>query len=157
MTSLPDYYMYRQFALGELLGTVFFRNSENPLIETVAPYDGTYDSEDPFAGELKNASGVEIHRPLFTAQGGVFEYYQDLNNLITEAGMTGKVGDARITNNGIEVFTERIQMILRAPLNRLQDTVAASWKFIGDWPVRTDATTGDKARYKRFITIEHGA
>ena len=34
-TSLPDYYMYRQFALGEILNTVFYRNSENPLPETV--------------------------------------------------------------------------------------------------------------------------
>ena len=158
MTSLPDYYMYRQFALGELLGTVFFRNSECPVQETVETGPaGEFSQEDPFAGELVNASGVKVHRALFSSQGGVFEYYQDMNNLLTDAGITGKVGDARITNNGIEVFTERIQMILRAPLNRLQDTVAASWKFIGDWPVRTDATTGDAARYKRFVAIEHGA
>ena len=158
MTSLPDYYMYRQFALGELLGTVFFRNSECPVTETVETGPGySYSPDDPFAGPLFNADGVPVHRALFSASGGVFEYYQDMNNLLTDAGITGKVGEARITNNGIEVNSERIQLILRAPLNRLQDTVAASWKFIGDWPVRTDATTGDAARYKRFVAIEHGA
>lgn len=161
LTSLPDYFMYRQFALGELLGCVFFRNSEAPIDATV---DGgptaTYSQDDPFAGELFNsgaATGVPIHRPLFVGQGGIYEYYQDLGQLITDAGVTGRVGEPSITNNGIEVMSERIQLIIRAPLNRLQDSVSTSWKFIGDWPVRTDATTGDAARYKRILAIEHGA
>lgn len=161
LTSLPDYFMYRQFAIGELLNCVFFRNSECPVSETVEPKDGvTFSQDDPFAGELTNngtAAGVQIHRPLFTAYGGIMEYYQDLSQLVTEAGMTGRVGEPRITNNGIEVFSERIQLIIRAPLNRLQDNVSTAWKFIGDWPVRTDATTGDAARIKRFACIEHGA
>jgi len=160
LTSLPDYYMYRQFALGELLNTVFFRNSECPLPETVeGGLTATYTPDDPFAGELYNdgtPAGVKIHRALFTGQGGVYEYYQDLAGLITDAGLTGKVGEPRVTNNSIEVFTERIQLILRSPLNRLQDQVSTSWKFIGDWPVRTDATTGDAARYKRFAVVMSG-
>ncbi len=160
MTSLPDYFMYRQFALGELLNTVFYRNSENPVPETVEGGRlGVFEQEDPFAPELYNnglPTGVKIHRTLFTAQGGIYEYHQDLSGLITEAGITGKVGEPRITNNSIEVFTERIQLILRSPLNRLQDLVATSWKFIGDWPVRTDAATGDDARYKRFCSVLSG-
>ena len=161
LTALPDYFMYKQFALGEILNTVVFRNSENPLKETVFPNDGvTYDLNDPFAGELfsnGNAStGVPIHRTLLTAQGAIFEYYQDLGNLITEAGVTGKVGSSTINNNGIEVNTDRIQLIIRSPLNRLQDLVSTSWKFIGDWPIRTDVTTGDVARYKRIIQILSG-
>ena len=160
LTSLPDYYMYRQFALGELLNTVFFRNSECPVPETV---DGgetaTYTQDDPFAGELYNdgtPNGVKVHRALFTGQGGIYEYYQDLSGLMTDAGITGKVGEPRVTNNSIEVFTDRIQLILRSPLNRLQDLVSTSWKFIGDWPTRTDATTGDAARYKRFVEVQAG-
>jgi hypothetical protein len=163
LTALPDYFMYQQFAIGQLLGCAFFRNSECPIPQTVVGGNTTfvsgslsYSLQDPFAGELVNSSGVVIHRPLFTAQGGIMEYWQDLSGLITEAGVTGKVGEPRISNNGIEVFTDRIQLILRSPLNRLQDTVAASWKFIGDWPVRTDATTGDASRYKREIVIQHG-
>lgn len=161
LTSLPDYFMYKQFALGELLGTVVFRNSECPLVETVSPNDGTtFSLDDPFAGELfsngNSSTGVKIHRTLLTAQGAIFEYYQDLGQLITEAGVTGKVGNATINNNGIEVNTNRIQLIIRSPLNRLQDLVSTSWKFIGDWPVRTDATTGDAARYKRMVQIESG-
>jgi hypothetical protein len=163
LTSLPDYFMYKDFAIGELLGCVFFRNSENPLPETVeGGLTGTFTEDDPFGGELTNdgaapsGANVTVHRPLFVGQGLIHEYYQDLGQLITEAGVTGKVGEPRITNNGIEVMTERIQLIIRAPLNRLQDLVASTYKFIGDWPARTDVTTGDAARFKRAVTIEHG-
>jgi len=161
LTALPDYYMYRQFAIGELLNCVFFRNSECPLAETVdGGLTATFSQDDNFAGELFNngnaSTGVKVHRPLFVGQGLLHEYYQDLAGLITEAGITGKVAEPRITNNGIEVFSERIQLIIRAPLNRLQDSVSTSWKAIADWPARTDATTGDRARYKRTIAIEHG-
>lgn len=163
LTSLPDYYMYKQFALGELLNTVFFRNSECPTTDTVVGQGGkttaaslTFDARDPFCGELLNATNVKIHRMLFSAQGGIFEYYSDLAPLISEAGINGKVGDPRIVNNGIEVLSERIQLIIRGPLNRLQDQVSTSWKFIGDWPVRTDAATGGSARIKRFLVVEHG-
>lgn len=160
MTSLPDYFMYRQFALGELLNTVFFRNSENPVPETVEGGQlGVFTQDDPFAGELYNngiPTGVKVHRVLFTGQGGIYEYHQDMSGLVTEAGVTGKIGEPRVTNNSIEVFTDRIQLILRSPLNRLQDLVSTSWKFIGDWPVRTDSTTGDAARYKRFCAVLHG-
>jgi hypothetical protein len=163
LTSLPDYFMYQQFAIGQMLGAAFFRNSECPLPETVSGAPTSYvapsasfSENDPFCGELINPTGVVIHRALFSGQGGILEYYQDLNQLVTEAGIVGKVGAASINNNGIEVFTDRIQLIIRAPLNRLQDSVATSWKFIGDWPLRTDAVSGDTARYKRFVAIEHG-
>lgn len=159
LTALPDYYMYRQFALGELLNTVFFRNSENPVVETVVGgLTATFDVRDPFVGELTTngaVGGDKVHRMLFTAQGGIFEYYSDLEALVTEAGITGKTGDPRIVNNGIEVFSERIQLVIRGPLNRLQDMVSTSWKIIADWPVRTDAATGNQERFKRFRVIEH--
>ncbi len=162
-TSLPDYVIYRQFALGEMLNIVFFRNTESPIRETVQTLNDvgvTYSTEDQFGGELYSngnaTTGTPIHRVLLSAQGGIYEYFQDLMQLITDAGVTGKVAEPRIVNNGIEVMSDRIQLIIRGPLNRLQDLVSVSWKFIGDWPARTDATTGDTARYKRFITIEHG-
>ena len=163
LTSLPDYYMYKQFALGVLLNTVFFRNSECPIPETIVGAAGvvtpTFNQKDNFTGELYNNgsnTGVKVHRPLLVGQGFIHEYYQDLGALITEAGLTGKVGEPRITNNGIEVFSDRIQLIFRSPQNRMQDLVATSWKFIGDWPVRTDVLTGDLARFKRVVAIEHG-
>ena len=158
LVSMPDYYMYREYAIGEILGCVYFRNTECPQVETVyGASTSTFDQGDNFAGELSNAGGYYIHRPLVVGQQGIYEYYQDLDQLITEAGVTGKTGNATITNNGIEVSTDRVQLIIRSPLNRLQDMVATSWKFIGDWPVRTDVTTGDAARFKRVCAIVHAS
>lgn len=158
LTSLPDYYMYRQFTIGELLGCVFARNSECPIPETVrgSGTDGnTYSLKDPFGALITNTSSDEIHRPLFIGQGAIMEYYADQSVLLTEAGVTGRIGEPKITNNSIEVFTDRIQLILRAPLNRTQDLVSATWRWMGDFPLRTDVTTGDAAKYKRLQVIEH--
>jgi len=160
LTSLPDFYMYKQFGVGVLLGTIFIRNSESPIPETVVGgLSATYSDADHFAGELFNngaTTGVKVHRPIFGGQSLIMEYHSDLSQLITEAGVQGKVAEPRITNNGIDVFTERIQLIIRAPQNRLQDMVSTSWKFIGDWPVRTDGAVGAPAYYKRACVVEHG-
>jgi hypothetical protein len=165
LTSLPDYYMYQAQAIGQIQGTAFFTNTESPLPETVvaAPTSfvapsANFSQKDPFPGELINPTGVRIHRTMFTAQGGIMEYYKDLfsGSWVTEAGLTGKFAAPQITNNAIEVFTERIQYVLRAPLDRLQQKVSASWRFVGDWPVRTDVTTGDRARFKRFCVVQSG-
>ncbi len=165
LTALPDSYFYSQFAIGKLLGTVFFRNTENPVPETVigggaAGATPAFDLRDPFPGEMWNngssTTGVKIHRILFTAQGGVMEYYNDMSQLITEAGLNGKLAEPNVVNNGIEVFSDRIQLVIRAPQNRLQDLVSVSWRFMGDWPLRTDAATGNASRYKRFSVVNHG-
>lgn len=162
ITALPDYYMYKQMALGEALGTVFFQNSECPSGSTVTRSGvlETYSVADPFAGQLYSddlpATGNPVHRPLFTGAGCIHEYYLNLDLLTTEAGVGGKVGAPKLTNNGVEINAERIQLIIRWPQDRLQNTISTSWKFIGDWPVRTDVTTGDAARYKRSLVIEHG-
>jgi hypothetical protein len=165
LTALPDYYMYQAQALGQIQGTAFFTNTESPLPETVvnAPTSFVapslnYSLDDPFPGELINPTGVRIHRTLFSGQGGIFEYYKNLfsGSWMTDAGVTGRFAQPLITNNSIEIFTDRIQLVLRAPLDRLQQKVATSWRAIMDWPVRTDATTGDKARYKRFVAVQSG-
>jgi len=35
------------------------------------------------------------------------------------------------------------------------DIVTSIWRSIMDWPTRTDATTGDAARHKRTVVVEH--
>lgn len=165
-TSLPEHSQYKDFAMGVSLGTIFIRDAETPYsgagnVETGNGGDGvTYTDNDPFAGELYAGevpgTSTPVHRPLFVAQNAIFEYYLELMQLITDAGIQGKAGTARITNNGIQVMAERIQILIREPQNRTQDQVATTYKFIGDWPVRTDSAVGDVARYKRLACIEHG-
>ena len=159
-TALPDYYMYKDFVVGEILGTLMIANTECPIASTVVGgKTGTYSQNDPFAPLLFSngnpATGVPLHRVLFTAQGAANEYHQDQEALITEAGITGVIAEPNITNNAIQVYTDGIELIIRAPLNKLQDQVTTSWRFVGDWPVRTDAATGSDSRYKRTEVVVH--
>jgi len=159
-TSLPDYYYYRQYALGEFLGVLFLDNTECPVPATVVGGPtATFDTRDPFAPELYSngnaTTGTPVYRVLFTGQGAINEYYLDQEGLITQAGLNGQVGAFSITNNGIEVFSDRIKLIIRAPVDKLQQMVTMSWSLFADWPVRTDAATGDASRYKRTISLLH--
>lgn len=161
LTGRPDNYMYTDFVLGKALNTVFICNTEAPEPRTVYPYDGiTFSPKDAFAPELTNdglTTGMSVQRMLFTGFGLIYEYYQDPSLYITEAGITGKMGDCQVSNNGIEITAERVKMIMRAPLNRLQDVVSTSWLFVGDWPCRTDAAApGTNARYKRALVCRSG-
>lgn len=155
--SIPDYVHYREFALAQIAGVTFYRNTEAPLIATV--------DQDPnfgftYAPELQNAAAtpVEIHRPIFTGQGAIEEKFLDESRYISEAGVVGKIGEFAVLNNGIQVMTERIRLILRAPLDRLQQQTSASWSFSGDWPIPSDSTTPTSpADFKRAVCVQHGA
>lgn len=157
--SIPDYIHYREFAVAKLLNTTFYRNTESPLNATV--------DQDPnfgftFAPEIFNTpavgSAVEIHRPLFTGQGYIEEKYLDESKYISEAGTIGKIGEFAVVNNGMQVMTERIRLILRAPLDRLQQQTSAAWSFSGDWAIPSDQSVqSSPADFKRAVVVQHGA
>jgi hypothetical protein len=152
--SLPDYVHYRRFAAGVLLGSVFYRNNETPYLTTC--------DDDPTVGathafETVNAGGVNIHRPICTGLGAIEEKYLDEGKFISEAGVTGKIGEFAVTNMGVQVMTERIRLVLRAPLDRLQQLNSSSWSISGDWPTPTDALApGGTAAYRRAAVVVHG-
>ena len=60
-----------------------------------------------------------------------------------------------ITNGGVQVMTDRIRYIIRAPLDRAQQVVGQMWSWSGDFAIPTDLLTGDSARFKRAVVIEH--
>ncbi len=151
--SLPDYIHYRRFAVASLLGCTFYRNSE-------APTSGTVDDNTNYGWttgfELSNAAGYAVHRPIFTGQGAIEEKYLDESRYISEAGITGKIGEFAVVNGGMQVMTERIRLILRAPLDRLQQVTGAAWSISGDWCLPTDVTsTTTNAAFKRAQVVCH--
>lgn len=160
-TSLPDYIHYREAALGHLLGMLFFRNSENPRIAnsgatTATGGTGLYSRE--IAGETQNNNGaVEVHRALVLGMGASYEKFLPESAYLSEAGALGKIGEFAIVNNGLAIDIERVRYIIRAPLDRLQQVVAQSWSWTGAFAVPSDFTSGDNARYKRAVVVEHGA
>ena len=153
--SIPDYIHYRRFALAFLAGCTFYRNTEAPTTATV--------SENPQFGhttafELTNPTGVTLHRPIFLGQGCIEEKYLDQSRLISDAGVQGKIGEFAVVNGGMQILTERIRLILRAPLNRLQTVTGSAWSFFGDFGVPTDALSlSSPANFKRAAIVVHGS
>lgn len=159
--SLPDGVAYRDLAIGEAVGCYFYRNTENPDANTVSttiaiPGGGGAATLAPeIGGELTNDTGLPIRRVIVTGGGALYEKYIDESKFITEAGVTGKIGQFSIVNGGVAIMTRRIRFILRSPLDRLQQVVGQTWSWSGDFPVPSDALEGDGARFKRAVVIEH--
>lgn len=152
---------YADFVINRLLGCTFYRNNENPVPENVeGGTTATFTALDPIAGELfsnGNAStGARCHRAIAIGGEALREYFANQRALETEAGITGVVSQgARIVNNGVQIDVDRIRVIQRAPIDRLQQNVSSAWSFLGDFVVRTDAATGDAAAFKRVVNIIH--
>jgi hypothetical protein len=152
--SLPDYIHYKRFALASFLGVTFYRNNEAPFFNTC---DADPDTGATHGFELVNGSSVNLHRPIFTGQGVVEEKYLDESRYISEAGVQGRIGEFSVTNGGVQVMTERIRLVLRAPQDRLQQNTSSAWSFSGDWPIPTDELApGSGATYRRAVVLVHG-
>lgn len=157
-TALPDHVYYQEAFIGTIAGIAFYLNTEAPDYANTGDRTATgtnaFYSQD-IGAETTNESGVNIGRIVVSGRGALVEKYLDEKQYITEAGVTGKVGEFTVVNAGIEVQTERVRLILRAPLNRLMDIVAASWSITTCFPVPSDVSSGGPERFKRAIVIEH--
>jgi hypothetical protein len=135
-----------------------FSNNETPDLNNSGTRTATgtsafYSSD--IAAETTNESGVNIGRTIITGRGAIYERWLDeRKHYVSEAGITGKVGEFTVVNGGIEVKTERIRLILRAPINRLQDVVAATWSITTSFPIPSDVGSGGPELYKRAVIIE---
>ena len=163
LTALPNHPYFEQGLIGAIAKIAVFENVESPDLNNAGARTATgaggagalsMYSEDVGA-ETTNAAGVNVGRVLVTGRGAMYERWLDERQYVTEAGITGKVGGFTIVNQGIEVMTERIRLILRAPINRFQDKVAATWSCTTSFPIPSDVTSGGPQRYKRAIIIEH--
>lgn len=164
MTGVPENAMFRDLALGVVQGCLLISNNESPGVlnsGTLADSrsgdtDAEYSPE--FYAEMRNSEGVAIQRSIMTGGGAIREKYVDEMEFGSDAGYTGKVGSWAVTNNGIAIPVERIRMIVRAPLDRMQQLVSLAWSFSGDWGIPTDLLGGmTGSRYKRAIVIESGS
>lgn len=158
-TALPDSMAYRDLAIGQMVGCRFYRNTEVPNSQNSGNLVSTgtnSQSSGSVGAEIVNETGLPVQRAIVIGGGAVYEKYLDESKYITEAGVTGKIGEFTVVNNGVQVMTNRIRYILRAPLDRLQQVVAQSWSWSGDFPIPSDAETFDAARFKRAVVVEHG-
>lgn len=159
-TSRPDDAYYQEAFLGTTMGGAeHFMNTEVPNSGnsgtlTSTSTGGAFYASD-IGAEVVNNTGVRIGRVIITAKGALQERYFDEKRYVTEAGVTGKIGEFGVMNNGIAIETLRTQLILRAPLNKTMDVVDATWTSSTAFAAPTDISSLGPQRYKRAIVIEH--
>ncbi len=159
--SIPNDSPYRTGHIAELIGCRFYMNNETPLLTTVSATVadgggvGSALCAPEIGADVVNQTGINIQRTIIIGGGVGYEKYIDESKFISDAGVTGKIGEFSIINNGVAVMTDRVRMILRAPLDRMQQIVGTSWSWSGDFPVPSDAFgQGSTARFKRAIVLE---
>ena len=153
--SLPAHVIYQEGFIGTMAGIMFILNNEAPeaynsgnLVSTSGL--GEYASE--IGSEITNGAGVPLGNLLITGKGSIYERYLDESQFVTEAGTMGKIGEFNITNNGLQIMTERIRLVLRAPQDRLQQTVSTAWSVTTSFPTPSDLTApSGPQRYKRAV------
>lgn len=159
--SIPSDSPYASLAIGQLLGCRFYRNREAPISTNVGTLidtsggAGSARAASEIGAEVINQAGVGIQRTMIVGGGSIYEKYLDESKYISEAGVTGKVGEFSVVNNGLSIMTDRIRLVLRAPLDKLQQVVSQTWSWSGDFAIPSDALTGSPARFKRAQIIEH--
>lgn len=157
-TSLVDHTYYQEAFLGTIAGIAFYLNNESPDWNNTGARTATgtnaFYSED-IGAETTNEGGINVGRIIVTGRGAMVEKYLDEKSYVSEAGITGKVGEFTVVNAGVEVQTENVRLILRAPMNRLQDQVAASWSITTSFACPTDISAGTAEKFKRCVVIEH--
>lgn len=161
--SVPDNMRYARFAVGRMLGCIFITNNESPNAlnsgTLVATGRGSAEIASATGAITRNRAGVGLVRSIVTGGGSIYERWIDESAAFSsEAGYTGKVGSFSIVNGGLQVSTDRVRYILRAPQDRLQQVVSQSWSFSGGWAIPSDSGGGLSAsRFKRAVTIESGS
>lgn len=156
--SLPDSVTYRDGLLGELYGILFYENNENPDSTNVGALKATgaqsfYASA--IGAEVTNATGVQIGRAIITGRGALIEKGLDEEAYLTEAGVTGKIGEFNVINGGVQVQTKRTRLVIAAPLDRLMQFVRTTWSFTAGWAAPSDQTApGGNERFRRAVVLE---
>jgi len=130
LTSLPDSDEMRRGVLGTIGNVKLIINTECPNVNNAGALTATgtnafYASE--IGAEVVNNTGINIGRVIVTGKGALYERGLDEKAYVSEAGITGKLGQFDITNMGMSVATDRITLIIRAPLNRTMDKVSTTW------------------------------
>jgi len=162
-TALPDGIRYAQGFIGHMSGILFFMNTESPvttnvgnLIQTGNPSFGTGQAllGQDIDAEIVNDSGIQIGNVIITGRGVMYERTLDESQFVTEAGTTGKIGEFSVINNGIAIETDKIRLVIRAPLDRLMQKVSAAWSISTSFPIPTDLTAQNgNMRYRRALCL----
>ncbi|WP_405888884.1 hypothetical protein OG762_37045 [Streptomyces sp. NBC_01136] len=127
--------VYRDLSIGRFAGIDWVRNLEAPVITNGG-----------------SAGTLTVHRPIVLGANALMSApFEGTNNLLAGTGVED-VPEIRsiAAAPGVDVT-----LLVRPAQDRLQQVIASTWSWVGDYGVPSDAGTGDAALYKRGVVIEH--
>jgi hypothetical protein len=158
MQSLPNGEYYQEAFVGRIGSFQAYNNNEAPELGNVGATTATGTNAlyaEEIGAEVVNETSFRVARTIVTGRGALVEKGYDEDRFLTEAGVTGKIGELQIVNNGITIVTDRIKLYMRAPLNRTGDKVASTATISTSFTPPSDIAAGAPSRYKRAVVIEH--
>jgi len=150
--------VYAGLIIGRGLGCTWYTNNETPTqynVEALYATGSNALSSPNVGAEVVNETGVPVARTIITGGGALYELWIPEEEYETEVGLLGVAKTFNVTNAGVVINTDRIRHLIRKPLDVLQRIVDQAWSFSGDWAVPTDVLTGNGAKYKRAVVLEH--
>ncbi len=124
--------IFQDLSIGRFSGIDWVRNIEAPTITPV--------------------SGVVVHQPLVVGAGALLNGpFENMGDLLAGTGVED-VPSIQMSNVADAID---IALIVRPPQDRLQQVIASSWSWVGDFAVPSDVTTGDTALFKRAVMVQH--
>lgn len=155
--QVPDHYLFKKQLLSVALGFLILNDALVPKKNTVTGHGGglnTFSPKDPLGLETVNKAGVGISYTVFVGEGGLNEYYQATDLYLSDAGVTGIIGEfSNLDNDGVQVTTQGVSFIMRSAMNVMMDRVTTTWKWVGDHVFRPDGIMGDLSRFKRCALL----
>lgn len=124
--------VWRDLSIGRFAGVDWVRNNECPTVTS--------------------NSGATVYRPIVLGAGAVVSAPFDGQSAMLAGSGVEDVPNIRMiqATPGTEVA-----LIVRPPTDRLQQVLATTWSWVGDFGVPSDSGTGDAALYKRGVVVEH--
>lgn len=169
LASLPDFFLFVDQVQRIGVGCIWLENNltwtfgeESAAGSTnVGGPSKTYSESDPIGAETTNdgtPSGDPVFHSLLLGAGLLKEYIQKQDQYLTDAGVTGLVGefDASLSVDEMTIYTQDVSFIMQAAKNRHADQIGMAWKFVAAYSTRPDGVVGDAARYKRCMAICSG-
>jgi uncharacterized Zn-binding protein involved in type VI secretion len=127
--------IYRDLSIGRFAGIDWVRNLESPTIANGG-----------------SAGTLLVHRPIVLGANALMAApFEGTNSLLAGTGVED-VPEIRTVSAAPAVD---VTLLVRPAQDRLQQVIASTWSWVGDFGVPSDAGTGDAALYKRGVVIEH--
>jgi N4-gp56 family major capsid protein len=126
--------IYRDLSIGRFGGIDWVRNIETPTI-------------------LGGSAGtLTVHRPIVLGGSALMAAPFDKTGTLLSGTGVEDVPEVRQVNvaPGVDMT-----LLVRPPQDRLQQVIASTWSWVGDYGVPTDSGTGDAALFKRGVVVEH--